>query len=579
MAEHPAPGVRACGAAAAASLVLALGLCASVAQDPAGRLLGHPGNDVWNHAWGYGWVAGSLAQGALPLATRDLAWPAGGSLYFIDLAQATALAPLTWLAGPAVSYNLAMVLGLALSAFGAWLLAATVTGDAAASAVARVIYGASPHLLGQAYNGISETVCAGWFPLVLWALIRQLDQPSAGRALALGGLATACATTSWYYGLFAALAGGLIVVEQALRPGGWARLRRAGPGLLGAAALAAALVLPWLRAFRGSLDAPDALVRRDPAFVEASLLRHNLTDVLAMFRPGTTPSPDLHALFGEDLVIVVYLGWVGLLLAARAVLRGPWPERRVWLGVAGVFFLFSLGPYLIVDGAPLLVGGRKIPLPFLPLFDALPLFSRVSHPFRFVVGVSLALAVLAARGLVGAPRGLPAALAGLALVEVGLCSPATLPIPSADAAIPAASRALARDPVPGAVLDLPITLPNLERAVYLWYQTAHHRPVPWGLNEPVPAYFLENRLLVTLMRLEATRAHTPPDAAPALDLVLGARELRRLGLRAVVVHPALYPPWKLDQVVSVLDGVFGAPEAAGSNEPRVYLLDPLEALH
>ena len=42
----------------------------------------------------------------------------------------------------------------------------------------------SAHLMGQSYNGISETVCAGWFPMTLWALIRMMERPSFKRALA-----------------------------------------------------------------------------------------------------------------------------------------------------------------------------------------------------------------------------------------------------------------------------------------------------------------------------------------------------------------------------------------------------------
>ena len=32
--------------------------------------------------------------------------------------------------------------------------------------------------MGQSYNGISETVCAGWFPMTLWALIRMMERPN-----------------------------------------------------------------------------------------------------------------------------------------------------------------------------------------------------------------------------------------------------------------------------------------------------------------------------------------------------------------------------------------------------------------
>ena len=132
--------------------------------------------------WGYWWVAEAVKIGTWPSWTQLLAYPDGGTLYFIDTVQALMSAPIKWLVGPAMAFNLIIMFGFALAAWGAWLLAYRVTGDAVCSGVAMVIYGASPHLLGQAYNGISETVCAGWLPIALWSLLHFLDRPTWRRA-------------------------------------------------------------------------------------------------------------------------------------------------------------------------------------------------------------------------------------------------------------------------------------------------------------------------------------------------------------------------------------------------------------
>lgn len=387
--------------------------------------------------------------------------------------------------------------------------------------------------------------------------------------------------TSWYYGLFAVLATAVVLTWRAARQPWvqpWVRslIRLGGASLTGLI-----LVAPALFLFSTSLDAPDALVTRDQDFVEASLLYHNITDIKAFFRPGKTPSPDLFALYGEELVIVIYLGWIGIMLGLYAIFAtrrhrefGPW----IWLGV--FFFVFSLGPYLNMDGQMVEIDGRRVPLPFLPLFDALPLFSRISHPFRFVVGVSLALSLLAAHGLRHMTRNLSLnmrlavvfLLGCLSLVEYRLGSPATIPVPTSDAVIPAAYTEMARDPEAGAVLDLPLTVPNLERAVYVWYQTEHGRPVPWGLNDPMPAHLLKNRLTATLIRLEAHRSLFLPPALPELDLVVGSRALAGQGYRYIVVHERLYPGFKLEQVETVLTGLFGAPKRWAADGLQVYTL-------
>ncbi len=567
--------------AAACSLTLAILVTWPVVLRPTELLVGHPGNDNWNHVWGFWWVAQELIEGRWPLQTSLLAFPNGGSLYFIDTVQAILSSPFQALAGPALAFNMTMVLGLALASFGAWLLARQVTGCPVSAGVAMVLYGVSPHLLGQAYNGISETVCAGWLPIALWYLVRFMDRPSWRRALVLGGLMAICMLTSWYYGLFAALATLVLVLWRGVRQPYVQPWLRTLARLAGATLVGLVLVLPALLMFRTSLDAPDALVTRDPEFVQASLLYHNITDIVAFFRPSKVPSPDLLSLYGEELVIVIYLGWIGLFLAGVAFLFtrrhrefGPW----LWLGF--FFFMFSLGPYLNMGGEMVEIDGRRVPMPFLPFFDALPLFSRISHPFRFVVGVSLALSVIAASGVRHVMRNATPFVRWAAvvvvcvgtLVEYTLFSPAQLPIPTSDATIPAAYTEIAADPEEGGVIDMPMTLPNLERAVYVWYQSEHGRPVPWGLNDPMPAPLLRNRLTATLIRMESHRARYLPPQLPELDLVIASRALKRQGYRYLVVHETLYPDFKLTQIEALLTGLFGAPRRWESDGLQVYTL-------
>ncbi len=567
--------------AALASLAAAVAVTWPVALHPTRLLAGHPGNDNWNHAWGYWWVASSIRAGDWPDHLDLLGFPRGGTLYFIDTAQALLALPLTVLAGPAFAYNAVLVGSLALAGFGAWLLVRRVTGDGAAALAAIPIFGLSPHLLGQAYNGITETVCAGWIPLTLWALVRLLDRPTWARALAFGLLAALTAATSWYHGLFAALAAGLLLAVVAIRQPRSVAWSATLPRLLAAGGLAGALTAPLFLAFTRSLAAPDALVAREPDFVWNSLLHHNITDLLAFFSLSRTPSPDLFALYGEELLIVIHLGWVALVLAGLALLwTRRYRELAPWLWIGAVFFLLALGPYLNVGGEYVRVAGRRVPLPFLLVFELLPVFDRISHPFRFVTGVMLALAVLSAvalrHGLRRAPVGARAAAAGavaLAFVaETALGSPAPVPVAASDAAIPAAYAAMAEDPTPGAVLDLPLTLPNLERGIYTWYQTVHHRPVPWSLNEPMPQAALDNHLLATLIRLEATRARTLAPRLPELDLVASGRLLAREGYRYVVVHERFYPDFKLRQVMTLLRAVFGEPEPWPADRLQVFTL-------
>jgi hypothetical protein len=588
LARQPRPVTERAGPAALLALLLALGLTWPLVTDLGGRLAGHPGNDSWNHAWGYWWVAHELGEGRLPTWTGLLAWPDGGSLWFIDVAQAALSLPVQWLFGPAAAMNSVVIFDLWLSGFAAWLLARRVTGDGATAVVALILFEAAPHHLAQAYNGITETLATGVLPLALWLLLRVLDRPSPLRG-ALLGLAMAFAVwMGFYLGLFAILAVGLVLAHALIWERGSFDLRPVFMALAVGAAVATVAAAPALVGFAASLNASDALVARDPAFVAQSLLLHNVTDVVAFFRPGRTASPDLLAEYGEQLRIVIALGWVGLTLALAGLWMTGRRGLRPWWMLGALFFVLALGPRLYALGAPVQVGGEDLPLPFALLYQALPLFDRISHPFRFVTGVHLAVAVLAAAGLRhlirrrSAPQRLAIALGVglLVLVEVGLATPAELPVPTSSARIPLLVAALADDPVPGAVLDLPMTVPNLERGVYTWFQTAHGRPVPWGLNEPMPLSLMQNRLTATLIRIEAGRNQTLPGLMPDLELVLGARLLARQGYRYVVLHEALVPPTKRRQLIAVLDAVLEPDrqdQAAGVRTWIVAVAEPVAA--
>ena len=74
--------------AASISLLLVLGLTWPVCISPFELLVGHPGNDTWNHVWGYWWVGQALQSGQWPFIADGLAFPDGGTLYFIDTVQA-----------------------------------------------------------------------------------------------------------------------------------------------------------------------------------------------------------------------------------------------------------------------------------------------------------------------------------------------------------------------------------------------------------------------------------------------------------------------------------------------------------
>lgn len=532
--------------------LLAAGLCAPALVDPAGRALGHANADTFNHVWGYWQVFEALAAGRSPLRTELLGYPSGGALYFIDVFGALRTLPVQCAFGPVVAYNVACWSNLWLAGLGAHLLAARVSGSSWAALVAGVGFAASPHLLGQASNGISETLAVGFLPLFVWAALGLRAAPGRARAALTGVLLGLCGLSNWYYGLFAGLVGLAFVAESLGRGPRAAALR---PVLPWAFVPAACLTLPALWAFRATMNTDAALVARDADFVLASLIGHNVVDTLSFFRPGDHHSPDLLALYDERLRAVVYLGWVSLVLAAWGGRDG---QRRGWVALALVSWLLALGPFLYIGGEhALLPGSVFVPLPFYALWASLPLFSTISHAYRFVLLTQLALGVLAACALARRPRLTPilGPLAALAvLLDSAALSPADWPVPTADTDVPAVYAQIQGE---GAVIDLPVSLQSLAQGRYALYQTQHGRPIPYALNNPTPPILDARRLTRLIIDLERSAVASPPPTLPMLDLLVSRDLLVSEGFVAIVLHPELYPPAMGEKLRVTLDRVLG----------------------
>ena len=582
--------------ATALFVLVALLICGPVLSDPTTLAIGHSGNDVWNHVWGYWWVAEELSAFRIPVHTDQLAWPYGGSLWFIDTLNAVLTLPVQALAGPVAAYNASYFGNFLLCGIGAYALAHQVTGSRAGAVLAGLAYMSAPHLLGQAYNGISETCSAGWLPLTLLGMRATAAAPSAKRAALTGVVGGLNALASWYYGLFAGffllamIAEGFLPrlqrpkkrtrrrqlhkVEEPVRPRlswtGWARLI-----VIGGLATAAVVVGPF-GAFVSTMGAEDAMVTRDPNFVWSTLIMHNMTDVLALLMPGKFYSPDLKAVFGEDLIVVVSLGHALLWPAVLGAMLAPERKGLRWLAMAGGFLALALGPFLYVNGDYVQVLGGWMPLPFLAFYKLFPMFSRISHAYRFVQGATLALCIAVAWlvKVVELRRGTTVAfgaalLLGTARVsEAFVATAAVFPLPASEVAAHPVFSALEG----GAVLDLPVGVPVLARSQFLAGQLSHGLPVVYGLNDPTPAVLYHNRYTAYLLEIERTTVTVLPAQLPWLDLELGRHHIVQEGLRWLVVHKSWYPEPRLALTLEFLD--LTATPVFDDADLRVYRLDP-----
>jgi hypothetical protein len=225
-------------------------------------------------------------------------------------------------------------------------------------------------------------------------------------------------------------------------------------------------------------------------------------------------------------------GYLGIIVTILALI-GIWRAKaaRWWLALAFVAWIFSLGPLLNINGAPVIanIGDEYqtyIPLPWA-LFQSLPVLdiSRTPGRFNFVVG--LCMAMMAAYGVASVPS-LPrlklltenrwAKLAIAVLIALILFDyQSFFPLPTVRADIPDAITALGQRDDVRAVFNIPWdNLLAAKEGLYL--QTGHGLPLIAG---------------------QVTR-ETPVDPAKLtiLQETLDPTLLREAGADVVIVHRA-----------------------------------------
>ncbi|MEK6371658.1 MAG: hypothetical protein AABO58_03075 [Acidobacteriota bacterium] len=222
---------------------LALRLTTAVAD------LGDPLLNVWI----LDWDCHALTHAPWRIFDAPLFYPSKVPLAYSENLIAVALAVLPFHLGgvpPIGVYNIAVLLGLTLSAYAGYILARMVTGSAAASFVAGLLYGFVPYKLAHLQH--LQILWSLWPPLLLAALFAYRRTPSRRNAALIAAAIVLSAMTNLYYFFFGVAALGLALVTMAIAE---RHDRRFWLRLIAALAVAGALLVPILR--------PYAIVSKD----------------------------------------------------------------------------------------------------------------------------------------------------------------------------------------------------------------------------------------------------------------------------------------------------------------------------
>ena len=287
--------------------------------------------------------------------------------------------------------------------------------------------------------------------------------------------------------------------------------------------------------------------------------------------------------------VIESTGWLGvapIVLAAWALRRhaartpghGPWARPttsptvsvssvsavddpssqmvRQWAVIGLVFFVWALGPHLMVFG---INTGMILPQ---ALLRYVPIIANARMPGRAIVVAYLALAVLGAIAAAEWRRGSRHALlilAGISFVLAADYLPAPFPLTPLDR--PGIYETLRDRREGGAVCELPLGIRDGfgERGSFddrvLFYQTIHQRPLVGGLVGRLPravtAAYEDDALLAGLLRL-SEREGAVDAARPLPDRQLAADRLRKIGIAFVVLNRSAASPSLAEYVERVL---------------------------
>ena len=503
-------------------LVLAVGAFHPQSRRPADTI-GYVGDSL-ACVYLVGWYAHQVVHDPLHPFDQNILHPtrAAGALAEHQLLPSLLVAPVVWVTGNAVlAYNVAVLLGSLLAAFGTRALALRLRLSPWAAWVAGALYAFHTYQVNEAPR--LQILFHGFLPLVLLHLLALLKTGASRHAWWTAGLLLLQGLSCNYHLLYGALlvaCTGVIALAIAPRVTAPRMLRLALPGVV-AAALFLPVAWPYVAAAR-----THGFDRDVPAGVD---LGHYVSTPATNVVYGAMGMPVRVQQQGPHFVgfVTLALALVALCgLALRDDAGASWFPPRRWVPLAALLALMLVALSL---GRDVLVFGRELgPGPYRLLHRFVPGFAFIRIPERLALPAFLFVALLAARGLdLLSRRGAP-----LVALVVGALAPVehfgsvalTERVPVGRQR-PEVYRFLATEPV-RALAELPVHGESLVRKETLeeYFSLVHHRPIIHGYVSYPP-------LITPLLRRLAVRA--PEETALS--------GLARAGVDTLVVHAGRAP--------------------------------------
>ena len=401
------------------------------------QVTGSEKGEVWQSLWALDHGKNAWFLGGDIGHAPNINPPKGENLYpHVPMGLAAIWAPITEIVALPIAYNLAAWLGLFLTFFCAYLLFWEISGDFWPGIIGGAAFTLAPYGIMEIGNGAITTGTPFVVPLAVFLLVRYLDKGTT-----LYGLLTvfSFSATILYHFTF-----GLILLVISLCAS-MVALFDEGPRafLRGITATVApvVLVLPLF----SNIYSPDA-----PIFIDTAGPHLGLSGTLSSM--------------GETSFIFPIIPFIGAVAGTFFIKN----KRIFWWVLALVFLLFAFG---------------KTILPFAAdstsLINIIPGVPAIYDPFRFTIGLQLALCAIFSMGIRKVLDRLEEKDKDESLVKRGIFMVVLVtaviltPGDTVSPEIPTAYNAMYKE---GTLLVLP-SLSKTDVRKNLYFQTEHRHPV------------------------------------------------------------------------------------------------------
>lgn len=367
------------------------------------------GGDSFLNLWEIWWAGYALLNLHTSLYyTYTIFWPIGANLVYQTIAPLTALISLPFQAfGLVTAYNIMLLIGILISAFGMFVLAKYITKNTYASFIAGLFYAFSASHIAQAY-GHMNWIDIGFIPVLLYFLIKAIKENNIYKN-ALGiGISFVLITFLGGYekAIMSIMLVVLVVVLYLLYKNTRKLILRKNFWIAAVLGIIIALILgSW-----GFIPIVHTLTSAKGISAAQSL--NNVTynegwsnNLLSFFIPsyynGIFNSKGTAKYFpsvfqSDPTEKIGYIGYIALALALYAVYIDVKAKRKrylLWSAIALFFAWLSIGPYLQVGSAITQIPG------IYAVYHAIPGINVIREPGRFFIIGTIGLDVLAAIGL------------------------------------------------------------------------------------------------------------------------------------------------------------------------------------